>query len=152
MDVPSLTNRNLGSPSAFLNTGRPKLHLPSSNLLESATNPTPRIALFIGLCTMRPCSIRPSTMRPCKIYPCTIRPGVVTVALFSLWVGASLRHLCAYFWHHLGCPNDTQITVKRRPRDVQDHRHATISNEKGHIKQFLLAECQRQEIRSQADL
>ena len=36
---PSLTRRNLVSPSTFLKTGRPTLHLPSSNLLlESPIN------------------------------------------------------------------------------------------------------------------
>ena len=29
---PSFTNKTLGSPSTFLNTGRPLLHFPSSNL------------------------------------------------------------------------------------------------------------------------
>ena len=37
--VPSFTLRNLVSPSTFLKTGRPALHLPSSNLLyESPIN------------------------------------------------------------------------------------------------------------------
>ena len=31
---PSFTNKTLGSPSTFLNTGRPLLHFPSSNLLK----------------------------------------------------------------------------------------------------------------------
>ena len=37
-ETPSGTNRNLVSPSTFLKTGRPSLHLPSSNLLESPIN------------------------------------------------------------------------------------------------------------------
>ena len=37
--LPSPTRRNLGSPSTFLKTGRPLLHLPTSNLLQSAINP-----------------------------------------------------------------------------------------------------------------
>ena len=33
--LPSLTSRNLVSPSAFLYTGRPSLHLPTSSLLHT---------------------------------------------------------------------------------------------------------------------
>ena len=37
-DNPSLTRRYLVSPTLFLKTGRPSLHLPSSNLLKNAIN------------------------------------------------------------------------------------------------------------------
>ena len=34
LDIPSATRRNFGPPSTFLKTGRPSLHIPSTNLFN----------------------------------------------------------------------------------------------------------------------